>query len=122
MPHAEGPSSWRDPQYISTIVVVLATGGLFFYSAIVDSAPSTETIIFVLFWILVPTVIAYEAARRWLKYPIHNCIRREQKRNAMYPAGNRRRQNDSSLASKVNLRYRGEDGGQNSQHRRFETK
>lgn len=66
MPDTEVPSSWRDPQYVSTIVAVLSIGALFFYSALVESAPSSETIIIVLFWVLVPTVIAYEAARRWL--------------------------------------------------------
>ena len=59
-------NSWRDPQYVSTVVAVLATGALFFYSALVDTAPPTEAIFFVLIWVLVPTVISYEVARRWL--------------------------------------------------------
>ena len=60
------PSSWRDPQYISTVVGVIAVGSLFFYSAFVESAPSPETIGFILLWVLIPTTIAYEVARRWL--------------------------------------------------------
>jgi hypothetical protein len=60
------PNSWLDPQYISTVVGVIATGALFFYSAFVDSAPSLETIGFVLLWVLIPTTVAHEVTRRWL--------------------------------------------------------
>lgn len=60
------PSSWRDPQFVSTVVGVIATGGLLFYSALVNSAPPIETILFVLLWIFIPTTLAYETARRWL--------------------------------------------------------
>lgn len=62
----EFPASWKDPQYISTIIGVLATGALFFYTAIADSGPTTEEAIFVLFSVFVPMTIAYEIARRWL--------------------------------------------------------
>jgi len=60
------PTSWRDPDYIATVVGVISTGALFFYSALVESAPSSETIAFVLFWVLIPSGVAYEIARRWL--------------------------------------------------------
>lgn len=60
------PSSWRDPQYVSSVVGVIATGALFFCSALVDSAPPTETILFVLLWVFIPMTLAYEVARRWL--------------------------------------------------------
>ncbi|WP_122088596.1 hypothetical protein [Halalkalicoccus subterraneus] len=66
MPADGFPTSWRDPDYIAAIVGVIATGALFFYSALVESAPSTETIGFVLFWVLIPIAISYEIARRWL--------------------------------------------------------
>jgi len=61
---AEFPSSWRDPQYIATIVGVLATGALYFYSALTQSGPTTEEITFVLLVVFLPTGIAYEIARR----------------------------------------------------------
>lgn len=38
------PTSFRDPQYISTLVGILAIGALAFYAAVVDSAPSIETV------------------------------------------------------------------------------
>jgi hypothetical protein len=60
------PPSWRNPEYIATVVGVFATGALFFYGALVESAPSSETIGFVLMWVLVPVTVAYELARRWL--------------------------------------------------------
>lgn len=60
------PTSFRDPTYIATLVGILALGALFFYSEIVDSAPSTEAILFVLFWMTIPMTVAYEVARRWL--------------------------------------------------------
>jgi len=60
------PPSWRDPDYVATVVGVLATGALFFYSALADSAPPPDTIGFVLMWVLGPTTIAHELARRWL--------------------------------------------------------
>jgi len=66
MSERDFPSSWRDPEYVSAIVGVLAIGALFFYSAMVESAPRTETIGFVLLWVLIPTIIAYEIASRWL--------------------------------------------------------
>lgn len=65
MSNNEFPSSWRDPQYVSTVVAVISVGALFFYSAFGDAAPSPETIGFVLFWVLIPTTVAYEVARRW---------------------------------------------------------
>lgn len=60
------PTSWRDPNYVAGVVGTIATGALFFYSGLVESAPSPETIGFVLLWVLVPASAAYEVARRWL--------------------------------------------------------
>ena len=62
----DSPPSWRDPEYVATVVGVVATGALFFYSGLVDSAPSPETIGFVLLWVLGPTTVVYEITRRWL--------------------------------------------------------
>lgn len=66
MADSEFPSTWRDPNYIAGVVGTVATGALFFYSGLVESAPSAETITFVLLWILLPTTAGYEIARRWL--------------------------------------------------------
>jgi hypothetical protein len=60
------PTTWRDPNYLAAVVGTIATAGLFYYSALVSSAPSTETIAFVLFWILLPATVAHEVARRFL--------------------------------------------------------
>ncbi len=59
------PSSWRTPQYVSTVVGVVAVGALIFYSALVPSAPPIETILFVLLWVFLPVTAAHEIARRW---------------------------------------------------------
>jgi len=64
MSSAEFPSSWRDPQYVATIVGVLATGALYFYSALTRSGPTAEEITFVLLAVFLPTGIAYEITRR----------------------------------------------------------
>jgi len=57
-------ASWTDPDHVAAVVGVLAVGALVFYSALVDGAPSVETVVFVLLWVTVPATIAYEVARR----------------------------------------------------------
>ncbi len=57
--------SWIHPEYVATVVGVLATAALVFYSAIAQSGPTVEEIIFVVLTITVPTTAAYELARRW---------------------------------------------------------
>jgi len=59
------PPSWSDPEYVATVVGVLATGALVFYSALTQSGPTVEEVIFVVLAITLPTGIAYEIARRW---------------------------------------------------------
>ncbi|WP_339104437.1 hypothetical protein [Haloterrigena salinisoli] len=56
----------RDPEYLATVAGTVSTGGLFFYGALVDSAPSADVIGFVLAWVFVPMVVTHEVARRWL--------------------------------------------------------
>ncbi|GAA3858033.1 hypothetical protein GCM10022627_02200 [Haloarcula argentinensis] len=56
---------WIHPEYVATVVGVLATGALVFYSAITQSGPTVEEIIFVVLTITVPTTVAYELACRW---------------------------------------------------------
>ncbi|RXK49264.1 hypothetical protein [Halorientalis pallida] len=60
----EFPSSWTDPSYVATIVMVLATGSLFFYAALRPGEPSPETVGFVVLWVSAPATVAYELARR----------------------------------------------------------
>ncbi|MFT4946198.1 MAG: hypothetical protein ACI8TL_000431 [Natronomonas sp.] len=59
------PTSWRDPNYVAGVVGTVATGALFFYSGLAESAPSPETIGFVLLWVFLPAGVAYEVARRF---------------------------------------------------------
>lgn len=65
MSSSEFPTSWSDPRYVATIVGVLATGALYFYSALTPSGPTTGEITFVVLGIFLPTTIAYELARRF---------------------------------------------------------
>ncbi|MFW6321794.1 MAG: hypothetical protein ACOC0Z_08065 [Halohasta sp.] len=58
-------TSWTDPEYVATVVGVLAIGALVFYSGLADGAPDVETIVFVGLWVTVPMTVAYEIARRW---------------------------------------------------------
>ncbi|SDE76630.1 hypothetical protein [Halorientalis regularis] len=61
----EFPSSWTDPTYVSTVVMVLAAGALLFYAALTPGNPAPETVGFVLLWISAPATVAYELARRF---------------------------------------------------------
>jgi len=61
----EFPSSWTDPEYVATVVGVIATGVLVFYAALTPGEPSPETVGFVLLSISIPAWIAYELARRF---------------------------------------------------------
>jgi hypothetical protein len=58
--------SWIDPNYVATVVGVIATGVLVFYAALSDSGLSINDVILVVLVITVPATIAYEIARRWL--------------------------------------------------------
>ncbi|MXR52696.1 hypothetical protein GRX03_13910 [Halovenus sp. WSH3] len=60
------PTSWRDPEYVAAVVGTVATAALFYYSALSSSAPSTETVGFVLLWVLGPAGVAHQLARRYL--------------------------------------------------------
>ena len=61
----EFPSSWTDPAYVATVVMVLATGALFFYAALTPGDPAPETVGFVVLWVSAPATVAYELARRF---------------------------------------------------------
>jgi len=56
--------SWTDPDYIATIVGVLATGALVFYAALTPTGPTVDEIVFVVLAITLPMTVARELARR----------------------------------------------------------
>lgn len=65
MSSTEFPSSWTDPQYVATVVGVLALGVLVFYSATADSGLTVDEVVFVGLAMTLPPTLAYELARRW---------------------------------------------------------
>ncbi|WP_435066654.1 hypothetical protein [Haloplanus sp. C73] len=65
MSATDGPPRWTNPAYVATVVGVLATGGLVFYSALTQSGPTVDEVIFVVLSISLPATVAYELARRW---------------------------------------------------------
>ena len=65
MSSAGFPSSWSDPEYVATVVGVLATGAVVFYSAVAQSGPTVEEVTLVVLTITLPVGLAYEIARRW---------------------------------------------------------
>ncbi|GAB3312649.1 hypothetical protein [Haloplanus salinarum] len=62
---ADSRASWTDPAYLATVVGVLATGAVVFYSATARSGPTVDEVVFVVLSITVPATVAYELARRW---------------------------------------------------------
>jgi hypothetical protein len=65
MPSSDSQPGWTSPEYVATVVGVLATGALVFYSSVTQSGPTVDEILFVGLGITVPVTIAYEIARRW---------------------------------------------------------
>lgn len=65
MSSTSSPTTWSDPQYVATVVGVLATGALCFYSGLTQSGPTTEENTFVLLTITLPMTVSYEITRRW---------------------------------------------------------
>ena len=57
--------SWTAPEYVATVVGVLAVGALVFYSALTDTGPTVDEVLFVLLAVTLPATIAYELARRF---------------------------------------------------------
>jgi hypothetical protein len=66
MSSGDVPTSWTDPDYVATVVGVLAMGVLIFYSALSDSGLTTSEVGFVVLAIALPATVAREIARRWL--------------------------------------------------------
>ena len=66
MPSVDSTAEWTNPEYVATVVGVLAIGVLVFYSSFTQAGPTVDEILFVLLSVTVPVTIAYEIARRWL--------------------------------------------------------
>jgi hypothetical protein len=64
MPSPDPQMRWTSPGYVATVVGVLATGALVFYSALTQAGPTVDEVLFVVLSITVPVTIAYEVARR----------------------------------------------------------
>ncbi|PSP40250.1 hypothetical protein BRC63_05940 [Halobacteriales archaeon QH_10_70_21] len=65
MPSPDSKLSWTSPEYVATVVGVLATGALVFYSSLAQTGLTVDEILVVGLGIPVPMTIAYEIARRW---------------------------------------------------------
>jgi hypothetical protein len=66
MPSTNSQVSWTSPEYVATVVGVLITGALVFYSSLAQTGPTVDETLFVVLGIVIPVTIAYEIARRWL--------------------------------------------------------
>ena len=65
MSSTDSQPSWTNPEYVATVVGVLATGALVFYSSLTQTGLTVSEIVFVILSITIPATIAYEIARRW---------------------------------------------------------
>jgi len=65
MPSPDSKLSWTSPEYVATVVGVLAMGALVFYSSLAQTGLTVDEILVVGLGITVPMTIAYEIARRW---------------------------------------------------------
>ncbi|MFT4881614.1 MAG: hypothetical protein ACI9HI_001621 [Salinirussus sp.] len=66
MPSPNSQVSLTSPEYVATVVGVLATGALVFYSSFAQTGPTVDETLFVVLGVAIPVTIAYEIARRWL--------------------------------------------------------
>ncbi|MDS0292970.1 hypothetical protein [Halogeometricum luteum] len=58
------PASWTDPEYVATVVGVVAAGALVFYAASTATGLAVREVVFVLLAVTLPATAAYELARR----------------------------------------------------------
>jgi hypothetical protein len=65
VPSDTSRADWTSPEYVATVVGVLATGALVFFAALTRSSPAVDDVMFVVLSITVPVTLAYELARRW---------------------------------------------------------
>jgi L-cystine uptake protein TcyP (sodium:dicarboxylate symporter family) len=57
-------ADWTSPDYVATVVGVLAVGALGVVAALTRSGPTVDDVTFVVSSITVPVTLAYELARR----------------------------------------------------------
>ncbi|PSP61131.1 hypothetical protein BRC76_06845 [Halobacteriales archaeon QH_8_67_36] len=55
-----------DPEYVATVVGVLAVGALVFYAELVSPTLTARTVVSVVLWVTIPMTVAHVVARRWL--------------------------------------------------------
>lgn len=65
MASADSTPRWTTPEYVATVVGVLATGVLVFYSSLTQRGPTVDDVVFVVLSITIPMTVVYEIARRW---------------------------------------------------------
>ena len=59
-------TDWTDPEYVATVVGVLAVGALVFYAELVSPTLTARTVVSVVLWITIPMTVAHVVVRRWL--------------------------------------------------------
>ena len=59
-------TDWTDPEYVATVVGVLAVGALVFYAELVSPTLTARTVVSVVLWVTIPMTVAHVVARRWL--------------------------------------------------------
>ena len=64
VPSDSSRADWTSPDYVATVVAVLAVGALVFFAALTRSGPTVDDVTFVVLSITVPMTIAYELTRR----------------------------------------------------------
>ena len=60
------PSFWTGPNYVATVVGVLALGVLIFYTGLSNSGLTVDEVLLVTLVLMLPASVAHEVARRWL--------------------------------------------------------
>lgn len=65
VPSDTSRTDWASPEYVATVVEVLAVGTLVFFAALTRSGPIVDDVTFVVLSINIPVTLAYELARRW---------------------------------------------------------
>jgi len=54
-----------DPEYVATVVGVLAVGALVCYAELVSQPLTIRTVVFVVLWVTLPMTVARALAGRW---------------------------------------------------------
>jgi hypothetical protein len=65
VPSDTSRADWTSPEYVATVVGVLAVGALVCSAALTRTSPTVDDVTFVVSSITAPATLAYELARRW---------------------------------------------------------